>query len=127
VKVLLLLAHQELFQSGGAAREKGQSYLVENKRSRRQGSGGVGKGVAAFEGSGTELLPGAVEKGDLGKCNGTEQRGGRDSQDMWSSLGHWRWARADQGDIYEDERREAGMKLYNQCMTQLRWVLNLFF
>ena len=76
------LAHQELFQSDGAAREKGQSYLAENKRSKCQGSGGMGEGGEVFEGSDTELLLGAVEKGDPGMCNETKRHGGRDSQEV---------------------------------------------
>lgn len=43
-KVAVLLARQELFQSDGAAREKGRSCLAENKRSKCQGCGGTGEG-----------------------------------------------------------------------------------
>lgn len=78
----MLLAHQEQFQSDGAAREKGQSYLIENRRSKCQGSGGMGEREEVFEGSDTELLLGAVEKGDAGMGNKIRRRSGRDSQEV---------------------------------------------
>lgn len=73
-KVALLLDLQELSQSGGAARETGQSCLAENKRSKRRGCGGAGEGSECWRGR-TELLPRCRGETDPGMCKGAERRG----------------------------------------------------
>lgn len=56
--------------------------MIENRRSKCQGSGGMGEREEVFEGSDTELLLGAVEKGDAGMGNKIRRRSGRDSQEV---------------------------------------------